>query len=96
MDRGEPLPQPFEDDDRRPWDLMFADERVPQTVVTTLDERHDDFSQQAMALPAIFAELKEDPLVAAFEAVWTAVATCGPGRHGALFGELREAFPVIG
>ncbi|MFD0204851.1 MULTISPECIES: hypothetical protein [Saccharothrix] len=95
MDRGEPLPPPFEDD-RRPWDLLFADERVPQTVVTTLNGVHDNFSQQAMALPAIFAELEQDPLVAAFDAVWSAVATYGRGRHGELLAELRSAFPVLG
>ncbi|PSL57186.1 hypothetical protein B0I31_102164 [Saccharothrix carnea] len=94
MDRGEPLPPPF-GDDRRPWELLFADERVPRTVVTTLDGRHDDFSQQAMALPAIFAELEPDPLTSACDAVWTAVSTYGPGRHGALFTELRSAFPMI-
>lgn len=94
MDRGEPLPPPFEDD-RQPWDRLFADERVPHTLVTTPDGRHDDFLQQAMALPAIFTTLEEDPLRAAFDALWTAVGTFGRGRHELLFAELRQAFPAL-
>ncbi|MEV1119529.1 hypothetical protein AB0I91_31135 [Actinosynnema sp. NPDC049800] len=94
MDRGEPLPPPFVDT-FQPWDRMMADPRVPQTVVTTLDGRHDNFSQQAMALPAIFAEQESDPMVAAFDAVWSSVATYGPGRYDVLLRELREAFPAI-
>ncbi|MCC8243294.1 hypothetical protein [Saccharothrix luteola] len=94
MDRGEPLPPPFEDT-LQPWDRMMVDERIPQTVVTTLDGRYDNFSQQAMALPALFAEAEPDPLAAACEAVWSAVSTLGPGRYDALFDELRKAFPAI-
>ncbi|MFE2756286.1 hypothetical protein ACFXGA_30225 [Actinosynnema sp. NPDC059335] len=94
MDRGEPLPPPF-DDDRRLWDRLLADERVPHTLVTTPDGRHDDFLQQAMALPAIFTTRERDPLRAALDAVWTAVGAFGRGRHGLLFAELRRAFPVL-
>jgi hypothetical protein len=36
MDRGEPLPPPF-DDDRRAWDLLLSDGRVPRTLVTSPD-----------------------------------------------------------
>ncbi|GAA0245759.1 hypothetical protein GCM10010492_51510 [Saccharothrix mutabilis subsp. mutabilis] len=94
VDRGEPLPPPFEDD-REPWDRLLSDPTVPQTLITTPDGRIDNFLQQAMALPVLFAVTGEDPLRAAVEVVHTAAATMGYGRHGVLFAELRQAFPGL-
>lgn len=92
VDRGEPLPFA---DDREPWDRLLSDPTVPQTVITTLDGRTDNFLQQAMALPVLFSVVGEDPLRAVVEVVHTAAATMGYGRHGVLFAELRQAFPGL-
>jgi hypothetical protein len=64
MDRGEPLPPPL-DDERRAWDLLLSDARVPRTLVTSPDGRLDNCLQQAMAFPALFSTLEQDPLRAA-------------------------------
>jgi hypothetical protein len=95
MDRGEPLPWPFDGDDRRAWDLLFSDERVPSTVVTSLDGRHSNFVQQAMAFPALFSARERDPLSAALDALWNAAAAFGRGRYQVLFSEVRQAFPAL-
>jgi hypothetical protein len=94
MDRGEPLPSPF-DDDQRAWDLLLSDARVPTTLVTSPDGRLDNCLQQAMAFPALFAALEPDPLRAALDALWSAAVTFGPSRHRVLFAEVREAFPAV-
>ncbi|MFD2473453.1 hypothetical protein [Amycolatopsis silviterrae] len=94
MDRGEPLPPPF-DDDRRAWDLLLSDERVPRTLATSPDGESDNCLQQAMAFPAVFSAREPDPLRAAFDALWAAAVTFGYGRHGALFAEVRQAFPAL-
>ncbi|MCC8243295.1 hypothetical protein [Saccharothrix luteola] len=96
MDRGEPLPPPFGDEPL--WELLdplLADDRVPKTLISSLDGKRDNVLQQAMALPAIFAAQQENPLEAALEALWAGVTTFGHRRHGVLFTELREAFPVL-
>jgi hypothetical protein len=98
MDRGEPLPAPFDDGDQhdqRAWDLLFADERVPSTVVTSLDGAIDDCSQQAMAFPALFSAREADPLRAAVDAIHDAAVAFGYGRHPELFAELRRVFPAV-
>ncbi|PKW13115.1 hypothetical protein [Saccharopolyspora spinosa] len=94
MDRGEPLPEPF-DDDRKAWERLLSDERVPRTTTTSLDGRHDNYLQQAMAFPALFSARDEDPLCATFGALWAGAVAFGYGRHGVLFGEVRQAFPAI-
>ncbi|WP_106614172.1 hypothetical protein [Saccharothrix carnea] len=101
MDRGEPLPSPF-GDGKPLWELLqpvLADDRVPKRVISSLilalDGKRHNKLQQAMALPALFAAHEENPLKAALEALWAGVQTFGHGRHGVLFAELREAFPVL-
>jgi hypothetical protein len=94
MDRGEPPPPPF-DDHRRAWDLLLSDARVPRTLVTSPDGRLGNYLQQAMAFPALFAALQQDPLRAALDALWSAVVAFGHGRHQVLFGEVRQAFPTL-
>ncbi|MCT2583066.1 hypothetical protein [Actinophytocola gossypii] len=95
MDRGEPLPAPFGGDDQQAWQLLFADERVPSTLVTSPDGRLDNCSQQAMAFPAVFSAREADPLRAAVDAIHNAAVAFGYGRHPVLFAELRRAFPAV-
>src|SRR6266545_1015493 len=94
MDRGEPLPSPF-DDDRRAWGMLLSDARVPRTLVTSLDGRLANCLQQAMAIPALFSALEQDPLRAALDALWSAAVAFGHGRHQVLFSEVRQAFPAV-
>ncbi|WP_275295678.1 hypothetical protein [Amycolatopsis sp. La24] len=94
MERGDPLPPPF-DDDRQAWNVLLTDERVPRTLATSPDGRNDNCLQQAMAFPALFSAREPDPLAAAFEALWSAAVAFGYGRHGVLFAELRQAFPAL-
>lgn len=94
-DRGEPLPWPLDGDDRRAWSLLFSDERVPRTVVTSLDGRLSNCLQQAMAFPALFSSREQDPLSAALDALWNAAAAFGRGRYQVLFSEVRQAFPAL-
>jgi hypothetical protein len=93
LDRGEPLPPPF-DDDRRAWDLLWSDPQVPQTIVTTPDGT-PNFSQQALAFPTLTLAMADDPLGAAVDAIAAAMFAAGPD-----FGEVavaaRAAFPVLG
>jgi hypothetical protein len=94
MDRDKGCPETFRD----PWgayDRAMNDDRAIHTVITTLDGRIDNFSQQAMAFPAIEAVYAEDPLRAAIEAVRVAVNTFGYGRDQEFFAELRQAFPSL-
>lgn len=94
MDGGEPLPPPF-DDDRRAWDLLLSDARVPHTLVTSPDGRLDNCLQQAMAFPALSSAMEQGPLRAALDALWSAAVTFGHSRHQVLFTEVRQAFPRV-
>jgi hypothetical protein len=94
MDRGEPLPPPF-DGDRLPWDLLFSDEQIPSTTVTSPDGSTDNYRQQAMAFPALLSARNQDPLAAALDALWAAAVAFGHGRRQVLFTEVRRAFPAI-
>lgn len=94
VDAGEGLP-PLFDDKQATWARMWSDPEVPNTLVTTVDGQHDNFRQQAAALPAIFALSVGDPLDAALEAFWAAAATFGRGRTAQLSDEVRDAFPGI-
>lgn len=94
MDAGDPLPELFEDPGRA-FNHAMTDDRVVHTVITTLDGRIDNFSQQSMALPAITAAYNADPLEAAIDAVRIASDTFGYGRHTAFITELRDAFPAL-
>lgn len=93
LDRGAPLPPPF-DDDTRAWDLLFTDPQVPSTTVTSPDRRLDNFSQQAAALPAISAATRDDPLAAAVDALHAAAYAYGIGCPE-LFAAARAAYPFL-
>jgi hypothetical protein len=94
MDRGEDLPQIFQDPGRA-YERAVNDDRTVRTIITTLDGRIDNFDQQSMALPAITAAYTEDPLEAAIDAVRLAVNTYGFGRDLEFFTELQQAFPSL-
>ncbi|MFC0542197.1 hypothetical protein [Kutzneria chonburiensis] len=94
LDQGEPLPAPF-DDRWRVSDLVLSDDRVPHTVVTSLDGSSDNFHQQSVALPAVFAAGNSDPLRAALEALFSAAHGFGRDRLPVLFAEARQAFPAL-
>jgi hypothetical protein len=80
IERGVPLPPPF-DDDVQTWQLLWADQRVPSTVVTIPDGT-PNCSQQAIALPTIFAAARDDPLAAAVDALHAAAYAYGSDyRH---------------
>jgi hypothetical protein len=93
MDRGEELPEIF--GDQRAFERAWTDDRMVHTVITTLDGRIDNFSQQSMAFSAIASAYTEDPLEAAIDAVRIAVSTFGFGRDREFFAELRQAFPSL-
>ena len=110
VDRGEPLPPPFGDGKPlgELLNLLLADDRVPKTPISSLDGKRrvvlqvgstdgkrGNVLQQAMALPALFDAYEENPLKAALDALWAGVQTFGRHRHGVLFAELRDAFPVL-
>ena len=95
LDRGDPLPWPFDGDDQRAWGALFSDERVPSTFVTLPDGGGDGYLQQAMAFPALLATRHRDRLGAVIEALASAVATFGHGRQREVFDEVRQAFPGL-
>ncbi|MBP2330328.1 hypothetical protein JOF56_010713 [Kibdelosporangium banguiense] len=94
VDQGDPLPPPF-DNDEEAWQRLFTDPHVPHTMVTSPDGRLDNCSQQAMAFPAMFSARVEDPLAAAFDALWAGAVAFGHGRHNVLFTEVKEVFPIL-
>jgi hypothetical protein len=80
LDRGDPLPRPFQDD-QQPWEWMSTDERVPITMVT-IPTGTPNCSQQHIALPAIRAATHDDPLAAAVDTVYFAALAHGEDhRH---------------
>lgn len=94
MDQGEPLPPPLDGD--LPWDLLLSDPQVPRRLMTSLDGRHDNVRQQAMALPALLSAREEDPLRAALDALRAGAACFGQERWPVFFAEVRQAFPTLG
>ncbi|MFC6019472.1 hypothetical protein ACFP2T_25095 [Plantactinospora solaniradicis] len=92
VERGTAPPPPF-DDEVRTWQRLWADRRVPSTVVTIPDGT-PNCSQQAIALPTIFAVTRDDPLVAAVDALHAAAYAHGNG-YPRLFAAARAAFPVL-
>ncbi|MDO3705021.1 hypothetical protein Q3W71_25470 [Micromonospora sp. C28SCA-DRY-2] len=93
LDRGEPLPPPF-DDDHRAWQRLWADGRVPATTVTSPDGT-PNCSAQAMAFPAIRAAVHPDPLAGAVDTVYFAALTAGDQRP-ALLAAARAALADLG
>jgi hypothetical protein len=92
LDRGQALPSPF-DDVERTWRLLWDDERVPHTTVIHYEPGLGEVSQQAVALPALWAAAEDDPLRAALEALFAAVFTFG-ADYPALLEEVRRTFPA--
>ncbi|PWU48015.1 hypothetical protein DLJ47_29090 [Micromonospora sp. S4605] len=82
LERGEPLPPPF-DDDQQAWARLWADDRVPSTTVTTPDGT-PNCSQQAIALPAVRAAAHEDPLAGAVDTVYFAALAAGADHREVL------------
>jgi hypothetical protein len=89
LDAGEPLPAPF-DDHALAWQALWEDERVPTTTMRSPDGTADDWSQQAMTLPALLAAADPNPLRAAVAAVMHAAAGVGHDRRGALLADVRR------
>lgn len=90
-ERGQALPPPF-DDRARVWQLLHSDRRVPRTTVVPLQGGPGIKSQQHMAVPALFAAVHADPLQAALDSLYAAVAV--GGRHRQLLDEVRRTFGV--
>ena len=90
-ERGQALPPPF-DDRARVWQLLHSDRRVPRTTVTPLRGGPGIKSQQHMAVPALFAAVHDDPLQAALDSLYAAVAV--GGSHRLLLDEVRRTFGV--
>ncbi|MEV5549841.1 hypothetical protein AB0L35_27535 [Streptomyces sp. NPDC052309] len=93
LERGDGLPAPF-DDPQRVWDRFFADDRITHTSVDSLDGRHDNLLQQAMAMPALLAAAEPDPLRAALDALFAAAVTHGTD-YPDLFARARREFPAL-
>ena len=93
MDRGEELSELFQESGA--WERMWSDDRIPSTLITTLDGRTDNFHQQSIALPALRASYAEDPLAAALDTIKIAADTYGYGRPDIFFTALRKAFPFL-
>ncbi|MFJ8193895.1 hypothetical protein ACIQ8D_29680 [Streptomyces sp. NPDC096094] len=94
LDRGEPLPAPF-DDPRRAWERFFTDDRITRTPSDASDGCHGNPLRQAMAMPALRAAAEPDPLRAALGALFAAAVTHGID-YPALFAEARREFPALG
>ncbi|MEU7582486.1 hypothetical protein AB0B50_33435 [Streptomyces sp. NPDC041068] len=92
-ERGQPLPAPFDrEDDHEPvWDRLLDDPRVPQTLVASTDGSGQEMLRAALAVPALFGAVEDDPLRAAVDALFAAAVAYGPD-YGTLFTEARSAF----
>jgi hypothetical protein len=93
LDQGRELPPPF-DDSQGVWRTFHADQRVPRNTVPSLDGRHPNMLQAAMALPALFAAAEPDPLTAALRALYDGAVTFGRYDYPALFQEVRRTFSL--
>jgi hypothetical protein len=92
LDSDEPLPAPF-DDEQAAWQSLWADNRVPRSLVTSPDEQGVTCLQQAMAFPALAAATHPDSAVAVFDAVHHATAAFGTPGYQRLYAELWHAAP---
>ena len=91
LDAGRTLPPPFHDQ-RQVWDTLFADPHVPRTTVTL--RGRSNVSQQAMAVPALFAAARPEPLDAALDALFAAAAAFGDDGYDVLVREVRDVFAL--
>jgi hypothetical protein len=93
LDRGDPLPPPFDQPDHA-WQRLYADPLVPHTTITSMDGRSRNCHQQSFALPALRAAAHADPLRAVLDATFDAIAGYGID-YPELLAELRLAFPRL-
>jgi hypothetical protein len=95
MDRGQPLPRPFDGDYQAAWNALRADPRAPRATVVSPDGRYHNVSRSSAAFPALRTAGEEDPLEAAMAALWDAANAFGSDRYPVLFAEARQAFPEL-
>ncbi|MBQ1099407.1 hypothetical protein KBY55_25960 [Streptomyces sp. b94] len=93
LDRGEPLPAPF-DDPQRAWERFFTDDRTTPGASHASDGCRGNPLRQATAMPALRAAAQPDPLRAALGALFAAAVTHGTD-YPALFAEARREFPAL-
>lgn len=93
LDRGEPLPPPFDQPDRA-WERLIADPDAPDTTMLGMDGRSWPCHQQSFALPALRHAADSDPLRAALAATLDACAGYG-ADYPELLAELRSTFPEL-
>jgi hypothetical protein len=92
IERGQQPPPPL-DDHVQTWQLLRADQQVPHTVVT-IPTGTPNCSQQAAALPAIFAAARDNPLAAAVDALHAAAYAYG-SDYSQLLNAAKTAFPML-
>ncbi|WP_172386266.1 hypothetical protein [Streptomyces sp. MNP-20] len=90
---GEELPALLGDREAA-WQWFFAQKNLPHTFVRPPHDSGNEVLQQAMAMIALFAAAREDPLRAALDALYAAAATYG-SAYPRLLTEVREAFPDL-
>jgi len=91
LERGESLP--FADLGEA-FRLLRADPNVRHTAVASYDGRHENLSQQHMAVPALWSAAAVDPLGAGLESLFHAVVTFGTD-YRRLLSDVRDAFPEL-
>ncbi|GAA2660604.1 MULTISPECIES: hypothetical protein [Actinosynnema] len=95
-ERGMALPAPFDGDQRRAWDRLYADPAVPTTTVECPFGGPDNRLRHEAAFPAVLALADPDPLGAACEALWAAAVALGPHERDGLLERVREALSRTG
>jgi hypothetical protein len=94
LERGEPLPPPF-DDAEALWRRVFPGElRFTGFVSFGPPAKPVEIHPVAAAVPALLAAVEADPLQAALEALWAAAVAYG-GDVPAFLVKVREAFPEL-
>lgn len=80
------------DDRWQVWETVLGDPRVRRTTVASIRNGTPNVSQQAMAIPSLFAAAEPEPLGATLRALSAAAHTFGREGRPALFAEVRRAF----
>ncbi|MBM7783765.1 hypothetical protein [Tenggerimyces flavus] len=93
LERGEPLPPPFDQPDKA-WERLIADPDAPDTTMLGMDGRSGPCHQQAFALPSLRHAADSDPLRAALTATLDACAGYGID-YPELLADLRRTFPQL-
>jgi hypothetical protein len=91
LDQGQELSSPF-DDPKQVWQILSSDPRAPRTTVISLDGRIPNLRRSAMAVPALRAAARPDPLDAALQALYAAAVTFGRDDYPALLDEVRRIY----